>query len=232
MFRKDKGSGFTLIELLVVTAIIAILAAMLLPALSRAREKARQATCINNLKNLILAVLLYSDDYKGNGPAMERYMSGAPWASFLYLNGYTKRPVPVPGDVRYADHYYCPTNPPNKQALRNAYSQTGHIFMTYGYRWYNYNYYHLPLKRIKDLSNYWILTDSIWAGAPVMYGTAPGYTTGSQVYVTKGTGAAHNGKFHLRHNGIANVAFGDGSVRGCTRSDLMGLGVPNSEIVE
>jgi len=50
--KKSMPAGFTLIELLVVVAIIAILAAILLPALSKAREKARQAVCMNNLKQI------------------------------------------------------------------------------------------------------------------------------------------------------------------------------------
>jgi prepilin-type N-terminal cleavage/methylation domain-containing protein len=58
-----RRPGFTLIELLVVIAIIAILAAILFPVFARAREKARQTSCLSNLKNMSLATLMYAGDY-------------------------------------------------------------------------------------------------------------------------------------------------------------------------
>lgn len=73
--------GFTLIELLVVIAIIAILAAILFPVFARAREKARQASCLSNVKQMTLAVTMYAQDYDETlplaigGPAMTHLQS-------------------------------------------------------------------------------------------------------------------------------------------------------------
>jgi prepilin-type N-terminal cleavage/methylation domain-containing protein/prepilin-type processing-associated H-X9-DG protein len=75
----SKKRGFTLIELLVVIAIIAILAAILFPVFAKAREKARQASCLSNTKQMGLAIMQYVQDYDEAYPPCKQHIDTSPY---------------------------------------------------------------------------------------------------------------------------------------------------------
>jgi len=110
--------GFTLIELLVVIAIIAILAAILFPVFAKAREKARQTSCLNNMKELALAMLMYAQDYdemfcaKSNSPTFvsDPLVPEHPDWNWSSSNGYCNSwPSFIYPYVRNIQIYRCPS---------------------------------------------------------------------------------------------------------------------------
>jgi prepilin-type N-terminal cleavage/methylation domain-containing protein/prepilin-type processing-associated H-X9-DG protein len=94
-----RRRGFTLIELLVVIAIIAILAAILFPVFARAREKARQASCQSNLKQLATAFMMYTQDYDEYCPDHCGQSTGNCWAVSIYPY------------IKNAQLFACPSDP-------------------------------------------------------------------------------------------------------------------------
>ncbi len=120
--NSSTKKGFTLIELLVVIAIIAILAAILFPVFAQAREKARQISCVSNLKQLGLAITQYIEDYdeemvpKGTVWADSWSTTpGAPVPWEVLIAPYVKNGAhygSATGDTNYAGSvFWCPSNP-------------------------------------------------------------------------------------------------------------------------
>ncbi|MCM8769151.1 MAG: DUF1559 domain-containing protein [Candidatus Omnitrophica bacterium] len=208
---RERSSGFTLIELLVVVAIISILAAMLLPALSKAREKARGSVCMSNLKQITLAMFLYCQDYEEYFPPAY-YMTAASeigW-DFSSDDWWASAKPGLLGPYLKGKVFSCPSKATVKSYDR---PYTGYAYNTTyiggGYSvWNGQQDSPTKVSRIVNPSKTVLLADSAiwssWTNEVIVnsYLRAPGdpYYFGPNV--------------HFRHNGLANVAYCDGHVAG------------------
>ncbi len=186
--------GFTLIELLVVIAIIAILAAILFPVFARAREKARQTSCLNNVKQLTLAHIMYAQDYDERLPAS--YLPGNPGT---YDNWYeVLQPY-----LKNTQILICPSQATYTLGYGQNYS-----FLTYSWPGSaGYGSGGCPLALIARPAETILIADS---GQHQL--SSGGWSYG-MTYVITWAREPLNYFVYLRHNEMANVGFCDGHAK-------------------
>jgi prepilin-type N-terminal cleavage/methylation domain-containing protein/prepilin-type processing-associated H-X9-DG protein len=202
-----RCKGFTLIELLVVIAIISILAAILFPVFARARENARRASCMSNLKQISLGMLQYTQDYDEHFPKYRVPSSSSNYAANPY--GWAESLQPY---IKSTQIFQCPseTTSPNTSVLPG---ESGSDYTDYTYNIWVGGYYKdaasgggragvgLSQAALTSPSLTVLLADSI-------PGRSSNSTTSSII-----NGRANTSLYQVRHLDGINLSFADGHVK-------------------
>ncbi len=223
MTRDGGGKLFTLIELLVVIAIIAILAALLLPALKQAREQARKILCMNNLKEVGLALHSYAGDF--DNYLVPRVVTGAStcWTQRLADGGY----IPQVSATKSSNVIICPTNfttaSQNGVTANTCYFGTYGISMMIAYYYYPGTGYYSgvsnvlfkKMDRLEEPSNHFYAADKI----------SSAYDSGNKFGIKTDLDELWpplppTGGISYAHNGSANFIFIDAHATSITRASM------------
>ena len=234
--KPNRLRAFTLIELLVVIAIIAILAAILFPVFAKARERAKQTACINNEKQIGLALITYASDYDDRFPRSAWNYGGAANNPKLDCpnEGYDLLIMPY---VKNWDVFVCPNQTllqrfADNKLVRSADpkppSQTkGSV--TYGFSWavitdshYASNQGHVPMAAFKDPAGTILLAENEWGWhdtyEPMTYNNngkqvSTGQTTDWAVNLCNDPGVMSKYNVPQRHFGRNDYIYADGHVK-------------------
>ena len=224
--KRERRSVFTLIELLVVIAIIAILAAMLMPALQQARERGRTNNCLNNMKQIGTATLMYADSYNGYAPAVQQYYPGIAsrqiWNNVLVKENF----------LRVSNVFYCPSQYPGSALW--PHTDANWSYWTYGMRPqtkngsdYQDRHFRVNAARINDLclgkdhspSKFFLFADSVK--------TTDANKSQCNLFFTA---TVHVNKIHTRHGNYANMWFADGSARAAELASIVEMGCLEDQV--
>ncbi len=229
--------GFTLVELLVVVAIIALLLSILLPAMDKARELARQTVCMTNLRQCSLGLMTYVNDHRSR-VAVARTHSGGDYRYWTWFHVGGRNALDATGSPTSltSDVVFCPSNPTYASAVRDDHGKDGRG----GYAMYlvsdrspneiEHANFHTTVHVTEDGGGttrftYQYLNGLPYAPAQVIWLadslTAPSYYPNGPVPMRAGfydnQNAHHGGRIHLIHgNGQANALYYDGHVNTIT----------------